>query len=353
MKNCSIRSQIISVDSINDIKSTYDLLVSASTKDQCNMTCELEDKIHGKAVESYEFSDRNYYFYKFENLIQFREYQYTCYITNNNLRPDNPEFSSILFPKSESITKIAAFGDWSICEDGKKTHKFLSDNYINYDALVMLGDLAYNLFTDAGKVGNDFLEFIAPITKKLPFQTVSGNHENFNNYSDFINRFNMPMKKQNNNLYFSFDINNSHFVAVPSDFPLDEEKMPLAEIAKFLEWLETDLSKTTKKWKIVYMHRPLYCSWNAPRCTIEAVKIRNFYEKIFMKYKIDLIIQGHLHNYERMFPIFNGKIDEDSISNDRNTYTNPKYPTYLICGSAGNEEGHTPNCKYIINLIYF
>jgi len=93
-------------------------------------------------------------------------------------------------------------------------------------------------------------------------------------------------------------------------------------------------------WKIVYMHKPLYCSANDDHCIGEAEVMRNYFEKIFNDNKVDLIIAGHLHVYERGFPIGIGaQVDFNSISNDNNTYTNPQYPTHVVCGAAGGIEG--------------
>ena len=47
------------------------------------------------------------------------------------------------------------------------------------DALVLLGDQAYNFDKKQGKVGNDFMNFIKPITSSLPYQVFIKNKNNF------------------------------------------------------------------------------------------------------------------------------------------------------------------------------
>lgn len=211
----------------------------------------------------------------------------------------------------------------------------------------MLGDLSYDLNTDNGNVGNEFMEFISPITSKLPFMISAGNHESYD-YNHYVKRFNMPQKKEHDNLYFSFDINNIHFVSIVSEMGLNKDKhFTQDDLDRFTTWFNKDLENTDKKWKIVYMHRPIYCSnFSANRCNGEAILLRNFYEKLFNNNKIDLVIGGHLHNYERLLPVYEGHADVDSVSSNKKTYTNPKYPVYLICGSTGNKEGHTKKCIY-------
>jgi len=93
-------------------------------------------------------------------------------------------------------------------------------------------------------------------------------------------------------------------------------------------------------WKIAYMHKPLYCSGDKYHCIDDAEAMRNYFEKIFNDNKVDLIIAGHLHVYERGFPIgIGGQVDYNSISNDNNTYTNPQFPAHVVCGAAGGIEG--------------
>ena len=51
------------------------------------------------------------------------------------------------------------------------------------------------------------------------------------------------------------------------------------------------------------MHRPIYCSWENERCNGETHKLREFFEDLFVG-SIDLVVAGHLHNYERTYPMF-------------------------------------------------
>jgi len=119
------------------------------------------------------------------------------------------------------------------------------------------------------------------------------------------------------------------------------EKIFTPEYIKvFVAWLKNDLATTTKKWKVVYLHRPLYCSMpDDYHCVSSSKKMRNLYEDIFYHAKVDIVLTGHVHAYERLYPVYNGEGDMESVINDRNTYQNPKYPTHIVCGSGGNREG--------------
>ena len=144
----------------------------------------------------------------------------------------------------------------------------------------------------------------------------------------------MPNKKQTNNFYYSFDINNAHIVSLNSEIPYDFDSSYKSD---FQDWLSKDLKSSNKKWKIVYLHRPLYCSFESDyHCGSSAQKMRELLEEILMENKVDLILAGHVHTYERLYPVYDGKIDFKSMNKDRSVYTNPNYPVHVVCGAAGN-----------------
>ncbi len=266
----------------------------------------------------------------------FKSYSYSC---------NEEKTFEFIFPRQKEETKIVTFGDWSDCANGKASLNYLLKNIEKYDSAIILGDLAYDLYTDNGKMGNNFMEFIYAFTTKIPFMNTAGNHETKNHYEDYIERFNLPLKKENKNLFYSFDINDAHFVTLPSDFAIGENKTAKEEIEKMLTWLERDLKATNKKWKIVYMHRPLYCSdYSKETCTKESEELRNTFEDLFYQNKVDLVLAGHLHNYERLMPVYNAEADLKATEENENVYDSPKFPVYLICGAVGNSNGEHKKC---------
>lgn len=46
-----------------------------------------------------------------------------------------------------------------------------------YDAFLHVGDLAYNLDTDNGIIGDNFMNQIQSIAAYVPYMTAPGNHE--------------------------------------------------------------------------------------------------------------------------------------------------------------------------------
>ena len=58
-------------------------------------------------------------------------------------------------------------------------------------------------------------------------------------------------------------------------------------------------------------------------------------EELFYKHHVDVILCGHKHDYERLFPMY--KYMHQKMK-DPNFYLNPKFPVQVISGSAGLKE---------------
>lgn len=82
-------------------------------------------------------------------------------------------------------------------------------------------------------------------------------------------------------------------------------------------------------------HKPLYCSTDDYRdCQVNCHKIATAVEQILKDASVDLFLAGHLHNYERTWPVFQGNVAAKS-------YNNPTAPVHIVIGMAGGDEGLT------------
>jgi len=307
------------------------------------------------------------YIATFTGLAQYKRYNYQC-----NLNGQQGASAQITFPKKRDSVRIVAVGDidWQI---GNVTANYVVENINNYDVFVAMGDYAYDLCN----YGNSFMTSMIPLTSALPFMVAAGNHEgnshcgNANKQSDFIdyiNRFNMPMKDKSHNLWFSYDVGNVHFASITTElfqlggdsaaakkltvYPLVAELGdPAAVLKAMLDWLNTDLAASTKKWKVIYFHRPYYTNfWKAKKGAkpendknqMAAATIRPLVEPIALANKVDLVLTGDVHGSERIKPMINGAI---AVDGDQSTYNNINAPVYLVCGNAG-EKGNPTGVKY-------
>jgi hypothetical protein len=118
----------------------------------------------------------------------------------------------------------------------------------------------------------------------VPYYPSLGNHENLG--SPYFRYFDVARE-------YSFDYGNAHFVSLDSNRPLKEHAAQAA-------WLKKDLGAHQKStWRIVFFHHtPLTCV-TIPGRRERAAGLRARLEPIFRQYKVQLVINGHDHDYQR------------------------------------------------------
>lgn len=102
------------------------------------------------------------------------------------------------------------------------------------------------------------------------------------------------------------------------------------------QWLLADLEAVDRvmtPWVIVMMHCPWYNSNTAHHDEYQTVLMKKYMEELLYKSKVNLIISGHVHAYERSHPVFNGEVVSDGVTN-------------IVIGDAGNAEGHASTYHY-------
>ena len=230
--------------------------------------------------------------------------------------------------KGKSIFNIVAVGDWDCTSETEDT----VDNIIKQDPefVLALGDLSYN-----GKA-KCWLKLIEPIAEKT--KIVIGNHEVDSSklLKDYMNYFGLE------NQYYSFNQKNVHFLALSTETDFDEDSEQYA-------FAKQDLEKYSKDpfidWIIVFYHRYIYGSGSGLE---EEKDFRETYHPLFDKYKVDLALQGHLHVYERTYPItFNNDDEDEPIvqDNNPNLYKNPKGTIFLTVGTGGAHDMQLSSLK--------
>ena len=234
--------------------------------------------------------------------------------------------------KSTADFSFAAVGDFSCKPNAKNT----VDNIISKDPELVLGlgDFAYNN-------SDCWLQLIDPIYQKM--RIVIGNHDHLaytstTEYHPSPKRLQLYMTHFNlTNQFYSFNYQNVHFVAMSTEIPYEKD-------SKQYDFVKNDLQKTVSNssidWIVVFYHRIAYGS---PSLVHPIKAIRDTYHPLFEKYGVDLILQGHAHNYQRTYPIkFNADASVMPIIVDKNTtdYYNPGAQIFAIVGTGGAPDSH-------------
>lgn len=186
--------------------------------------------------------------------------------------------------KPEPFT-FAAYGD---SRSGVDNHRRL--------ALAMAADAHQPAFilhtgdmTSGGFYSRYRSEFFAPLAgviNHIPLLPVPGNHER--DAAAYLSLFAFP----GTNRWYAFDCANAHFAGLDSTADRQTEK-------RMRDWLEADLAATKAEWKIVFCHYPSYDSgrhhseWG-----------RESFVPLFRRHRVDLVIAGHSHGYQRTHPLF-------------------------------------------------
>ena len=122
------------------------------------------------------------------------------------------------------------------------------------------------------------------LLRQAPLFGALGNHEvNSTNYFD---AFHLP----GNERWYSFDYGNAHFIALQIDGYAD-----YAPGSAQYAWLEDDLASTDRLWKIVFFHIPPHSSGSHGGDSA----VRDALGPLFAQYGVDLVFNGHDHDYER------------------------------------------------------
>lgn len=205
---------------------------------------------------------------------------------------------------------------FAVCGDSRSqphVYRKITDNIIQKNPGIFFntGDVVYE-----GPVYEHWeLEFFKPseeLLKCVPVYVSIGNHEKDANW--FYRYVSYPAPEN----YYSFDYGNTHFTIIDSnEFHYSIEKDDALMMKPQYRWLEEDLKSTDAAWKIVFFHHPPYSSARiviSPEGEERAAKrLRRLFSPVFEKYGVDIVFNGHSHNYERSYPLRDGKTTKDGI----------------------------------------
>lgn len=160
----------------------------------------------------------------------------------------------------------------------------------------------------------------------------SGNDVVVDEYNYLLSHFNFDMPEQDSRTgaYYAFDYSGVHFTILNTNDYVDN-KMSQAQI----DWLENDLKSTTKKHKIVCMHKSLY-SAGSHSYDKEIVGMRSQLGPIFEENGVHIVFSGHDHTYNETFYLDkDGQPIKDANNGDYEIGT--EGILYVNLGSVGNK----------------
>jgi len=155
--------------------------------------------------------------------------------------------------------------------------------------------------------------------------SVVGNHEVSNghyNGVDWMQRYPAPFRESGSPsaMYYSYNTGLVHVLGLNSYAPMDEHSPQYSFALQDLK----NIDPVASPWVIVIFHAPWYSS-NQEHYE-ETVVGQRALEGLFYEYGVDLVLSGHVHSYERTYPVYNSKVDW-------------RGPIHICIGDGGNYGG--------------
>jgi predicted phosphodiesterase len=150
------------------------------------------------------------------------------------------------------------------------------------DFVIHTGDLVES--GDVASQWDTFFEIERELMARAPLFPALGNHEV--NSPRYFDLFYLP----GNERWYAFDYGNARFVCLQVDGIVD-----FGPDSEQYAWLEETLAANTQPWIFVAFHVPPYTS--VPDILEDAV--RQVLTPLFERYGVDVVFNGHRHNYER------------------------------------------------------
>jgi hypothetical protein len=209
----------------------------------------------------------------------------TLLLTAPAAQPQSAQAPASVLPNANGSVKFLVIGDSGT---GGSAQYQLAERMVQaharfpFEFAIMLGDNLYG-----GEDPSDYVsKFERPYKPLLDagvkFYASLGNHDE--PAQRFYKPFNMDGQR-----YYKFSKGDVDF------FVLDSTYMAPAQV----EWLRKELEGSGAKWKISYMHHPIYSSGQRHGSEMD---LRALVEPLFLQHGVDVVFAGHEHFYERLQP---------------------------------------------------
>ncbi|KAG9411814.1 hypothetical protein AC1031_017443 [Aphanomyces cochlioides] len=248
------------------------------------------------------------------------------------------ESSFVTPPQSPDTTVLGVVGDIAMVTDALDNLMTLYQGF-NTHACVLVGDFAYA--NGNHTIWDQWYTLLEPYLSRVPSVGINGNHET----DDAANL----------RTYYSIDIGLIHCVflddQVGSSFKAGSPAW-LAERQAMADWFTVDLDRVDRQetpYLVVFKHNPFYNTFDDHQCqcsptvfeildkeacwegeyvyaTTEeepACGLQAKLEDICAHFKVDVVMSGHVHGYERTDYIYQNKVNYERGS------------VYVTTGSGG------------------
>jgi len=205
-----------------------------------------------------------------------------------------------------------------------------------FDVVILPGDLSYANGNQPR--WDSWARLTEPLFGNVPTSYTVGNHE-YEAASEgqsptlaferrYPHEFMAEKSGSSSNLWYSYDAGLAHVIMLCSycDYKAGSPQYT---------WLLKDLEKLSRErtpWLVAAWHTPWYTS-NKHHTKAEGANMKAAFEDHLHQAGVDVALTGHVHAYERTFPVYNDTVDECSGT------------VHITVGDGGNAECFADSSK--------
>lgn len=283
-----------------------------------------KDAVVSHSIQQVELSGlqpETNYFYRVVSISPVGDSAISSVNTFKTAVKDSAAFAFTVFSDSQN--------DW---KDPKAWERVSTQAYKQRpDFAVHAGDLV-----DLGYMKDDWVnEFLGQgnlFMKTIPIFSIPGNHEH--DAAFYYKYMYVPQP-----YFYSFKYGNAEFFMIDTD-QYQEEGTDMYNA------VDLALAKSTAYWKFVVHHHPPFSSDDDDfgntyyeKSTLGDDEVRSLVP-LYEKYGVDIVFYGHIHTYERSWPVMKGK----TVSENGVLYLN-------LGGSGGSLENPAPTRSWFTNTL--
>ena len=314
-----------------------------------------------------------------------RRYFYSVATSGSVLAGGSADYFFVTPPKPGTPQPMRV---WVVGDSGTRTtnQAAVRDAYLQYtgdrraDAMLMLGDNAYDFGTDKEYQGSVF-DMYAAILQHVCLWPTLGNHDarscsSATQTGVYYGIFSLPRQGEaggapsGTEAYYSYDLANTHFIC------LDSSDSDLTSRGGMMKWLKSDLAQDHATWTFAYFHHPPYTkgSHDSDKTDLESggrlIQMRENIIPVLEAGGVDVVMSGHSHSYERSF-FMDGHYGKSATFNDdfkkspgngqeegQGAYLKPgpgpvahSGTVYVVAGSSGKISGGKLNHPAMITSL--
>jgi hypothetical protein len=228
-------------------------------------------------------------------------YQYDLRVGGADATPGVVDHLKTSPTSGGGTVRFVAFGD-SGSGSAAQSQIALLINAQTFDFAIHTGDVVYSSGTYA-EFEARFFPFYRTWLRARAIFPVIGNHDDVTGSATPYRAFfalprdgASPAFPNNAERFYSFDYGPIHFIALDTESAFQSA----ARRDEQLAWLESDLQQSqAMPFRVAFFHRPPYSAGGEHGSYLPA---RQVFVPLFERYNVQLVLNGHEHDYERTIP---------------------------------------------------